>query len=290
MASLLRILVPVDFSDECRAMLRYAKLIAERDGAEITLLHVVSPSYADSPTGVAGPDAFAAPPQLVAERTLQMATFGADELRGAAVRRLVYEGDPAEQIAGIVRAEDIDLVAMPTHGMGLLRRFLIGSVTAKVLHDVSCPVLTGVHVERPPHQLPLAFSNIVCGVDLDGHGQETLAWAAQFASDFQARLNIVHAVPALVPGFELPFSGDWKSDVTNLAREDLGKLVAAVGADVEGIYVEEGETPERVCSFARSRHADLLVIGRGAQEGVGARLHANAYAIIRESPCPVVSV
>jgi len=45
-----------------------------------------------------------------------------------------------------------------------------------------------------------------------------------------------------------------------------------------------------VCNIARQRQADLLVIGRGSAAGVYGRLRTNAYAIIRESPCPVVSV
>ena len=172
----------------------------------------------------------------------------------------------------------------------VLRRFLLGSVTAKVLHDISCPVLTGVHLEQPPHHLPLSFANITCAVDLDCHSQETLTWAAQFASDLHAQLNLVHAIPALEPGFEIPFGGDWKSDVANLARSDLEKLVAATGSDVSGIYVQAGESRKTVCSFAKSSGADLLIIGRGSQDGIPGNLPTNAYAIIRESPCPVISV
>ena len=36
--------------------------------------------------------------------------------------------------------------------------------------------------------------------------------------------------------------------------------------------------------------ADLLVIGRKAEAGVLGRLEMTAYSIIRQSPCPVVSV
>jgi len=96
--------------------------------------------------------------------------------------------------------------------------------------------------------------------------------------------------PRSNPAFEIPFRGDWKSDLANLAREDLEKLVGATGADVSGIYVQAGEPRKTVCSFAKSSGADLLVIGRGLQEGIAGNLPTNAYAIIRESPCPVVSV
>jgi len=290
MTPLSRILVPVDFSDQSLGMLRYAKLIAERYSAEVTLLHVLSPGDAMAQANLAGSKILPAPPDFMAEANEQMATFGDYELRGVTVRRLVYAGDPVEEIVRCIHTEGVKLVAMPTHGLGGLRRLLLGSVTAKVLHDVSCPVFTGVHLEQPPHHLPLIFSNVVCAVDLDSHSQETLTWAARFASDFHAQLNIIHAVPALEPGFEIPFGGDWKSDVANLAREDLQKLIAAIGSDVEGIYVQAGEPRKTVCSFAKSSGADLLIIGRNPQEGMAGNLPTTSYAIIRESPCPVISV
>jgi nucleotide-binding universal stress UspA family protein len=54
--------------------------------------------------------------------------------------------------------------------------------------------------------------------------------------------------------------------------------------------VEGGDAPHVVCGAAESRQADLLVIGRGSAAGMFGRLRTSAYAIIRQSPCPVVSV
>ena len=54
---------------------------------------------------------------------------------------------------------------MPTHGYGIFRSMLLGSVTAKVLHDAACPVWTGVHVEETPPN-SAAFERILCAVDL----------------------------------------------------------------------------------------------------------------------------
>jgi hypothetical protein len=39
---------------------------------------------------------------------------------------------------------------MSTHGYGAFYRFLLGSVTAKVLHEIQCPVWTGAHLEEAP--------------------------------------------------------------------------------------------------------------------------------------------
>ena len=56
------------------------------------------------------------------------------------------------------------------------------------------------------------------------------------------------------------------------------------------LVVEHGEVPAVVKSAAESVNADLAVIGRHHGSGVLGRLRAHAYAIVRESPCPVLSV
>jgi hypothetical protein len=55
-----------------------------------------------------------------------------------------------KRIVEFAHNNNITLIAMPTHGYGLFRRFLLGSVTAKVLHDADCPIWTGVHMEAAP--------------------------------------------------------------------------------------------------------------------------------------------
>ncbi len=280
MLSLSRIVVPVDFSDQCRGVLRYAKVLAEGYGSQLTLLHVVNPVYTIPATGISGPAMIPVPRSLVDQQAARLDQFGVDELDGIAVRRLVYEGDTAEQIVEFIHTEGMDLVAMPTHGLGGLRRFLIGSVTAKILHEVDCPVFTGVHMNQRPHDPSLTFSRVLCAVDLDSENRATMVWAAQFASDFAARLSIVHAVPALSP----------EADVSNRAREDLAKMQITAGAENAAVYIEEGEPAKAVSSVAEESRADLVVIGRGSRQGPAGRLGTNADAIIRESPCPVVSV
>src|SRR5215470_72419 len=106
-------------------------------------------------------------------------------------------GDPAQQIVDFAHSGKFDLIMMPTHGYGRFRRFIIGSVVAKVLHDADCPVWTGVHMETVPRLEDIAFRQIVCAIDLDdAPGCRALRWGAQFAAEFGAALTIVHAIPA----------------------------------------------------------------------------------------------
>jgi len=259
-----RILLPMDFSDRCLVMLPYVQAIAARFDAELTLLHV--------------------------ENDNELAKAGGDQLQEFDVRRVLYDGDPADAIVEFVKSEKIDLIAMPTHGYGTFRRFLIGSVTAKVLHDVTCPVLTGVHLEEEPAANLAKFSNILCAIDLGPQSATVLKWASQLAADFQGQFGVVHAVPPLSPGLELLFSDNWRAEVANMARKDIETLLGAIKPAAAGIYIQEGEAPKAVCSFAKSLGADLLVIGRDPKDRMAGRLTTHAYAIIRQSPCPVISI
>jgi nucleotide-binding universal stress UspA family protein len=56
------------------------------------------------------------------------------------------------------------------------------------------------------------------------------------------------------------------------------------------ILIEEGDPAQVVRAAANRRNADLVVIGRSPREGILGRLRPNAYSIVRDAPCPVVSV
>jgi hypothetical protein len=75
-----------------------------------------------------------------------------------------------------------------------------------------------------------------------------------------------------------------------MAREDVEKLTAKMKIDNANICIREGNIAKEICCFAHSIGADLLIIGRSAQYVPGGRLRSNAYAIIREASCPVLSV
>ena len=61
----------------------------------------------------------------------------------------VAEGDPGSRIVEAARASGFDLIMMPSRGRGTFRSALLGSVTAKVLHDAECAVWTAAHTETP---------------------------------------------------------------------------------------------------------------------------------------------
>ena len=106
-------------------------------------------------------------------------------------------GDPAAVIADFVKHNNVDLVMMPSHGYGPFRQLLLGSVTAKVLHDVECPVWTSAHRGEAPDSEHLAVRKILCAVDASPQDIPAMQWAAVVAKDTGATLRLVHVVPGM---------------------------------------------------------------------------------------------
>ena len=290
MFSLSEILVPIDFSERCLGAARYAEALARRFGSQISLVHVLEPMrYEISSLEFGGSAIGDLAANRAAQARQQLDLFLADELQGVPVHRVLLEGDPARRIVEYAHERHCGLIALPTHGYGPFRRFILGSVTAKVLHDADCPVWTGVHLEDAPHVDSIAFRTVLCAVDLGPHSRQTLAWAAGMASSFGARLILAHAVPSIESRPGEYFDHELAGDLAISAREELEKLREGAGVDA-GIVVEGGDAPHVVCRAAQAHNADLLVIGRGSAAGLFGRLRTNAYAIIRQSPCPMVSV
>lgn len=136
-----RILVPTDGSALATAAARQAVDLAALAGAEVHALYVVD----------ADAIGFAEPAQIDVEEVRsslriqgEEATAAIGELAEAAGVRVVDEvrvGAPAEEILEYGRQADVDLVVMGTHGRSGLARFLLGSVTERVLRAAPVPVL-----------------------------------------------------------------------------------------------------------------------------------------------------
>jgi len=290
MPALARILLPIDFSGRCAGAARYATVLAARFGSQVTVLHVLPPPHYEFSALEVGGSVLN---ELFATRAAQTAqeleNYLADELAGLNVSRVLLEGDPARKIVAYAHDNGFDLILMPTHGYGPFRRFILGSVAAKVLHDADCPVWTGVHMEETPASAALSLTSVVAAVDLGEQSLKALQWAAWFAGSCGARLAIVHATPSLEARGGEYFDPEWRKHLSAQAGEEIQKLQDRAGTQAE-VLIDSGDAPMVVCSGASRLQASVLVIGRGSAAGIFGRMRTNAYAIIRQSGCPVVSV
>lgn len=286
MLDLRKILVPVDFSERSAAVAPYAKAFATEFQSQLILLHV------ERPQSVVG-TLFARTHrsggvQEMSQVEAQLETLAKTEFQGLPVSQIVEEGDPAARIIECAGAQQADLIMMPTRGWSPYRRLFLGSITAKVLRDSDYPVWTSVHMENAiPSQL--SCSKIACAVDLGPHTAPVLYWGAMLASRKGARLMILHATPPVDPFLEDASEPHPQVQAMQAAREDLERLLQDMSIKAE-IIVGSGTVSEVVYRNVAQYSADLLVLGRHAAPGIAGRLHPHADKIIRESPCPVVTV
>jgi nucleotide-binding universal stress UspA family protein len=284
-----RVVLPVDFSERSLGAARYAEALRDRFDCQIHLIHVLPPPHYEFGAMEVGG---AVLEDLFRSRTEQarkdLDNFLLAEMPEGTVERVLLEGDPAAKIVEYAHEQGAGLIVMPTHGYGTFRRFILGSVTAKVLHDADCPVWTGVHLEA--HSVAeIKWERVVAGIDLGPQSERALMWASRFAAAVGAKLAIVHATPNLEGRAGEYYDPEWKKTLEASVREEIAALQQRLGTQAE-VSIGSGDAATAVCDLLKEPRADLLVIGRGSAAGVFGRLRANAYSIIRMSPVPVVSV
>lgn len=271
-----KILFATDGSEGAENAAQCAKLIANRFGAALIVLHVLEPvSY---PTELLGSGLLNEPSRRDIAFDDIRAVVGRT-LAGSQPEILVVEGDPSRTITKTAEDMHADIVVMATRGKGAFRRFLLGSVTAKVLNDAAVPVLTTTHTDEGNQSCsPKGVTKILCAVALDDRAESVCRAAVLVAAEYSASLTLVHVL-----------EGAATSDAhREHALTRLHKMAADNGVSPT-FCVETGSPDNVIGSVARATAADLVVIGRSSPGPLG-RLRAQSYGIIRESPCPVLSV
>lgn len=255
--------------------------MADHFGASITLLH----SY-QVPVIIYGefmPISMPAPEDWHATAEKTITRFAREVFPGRQVTTIVEANDPAAAIKKAVQRVGADLVMMPASGHGPVRRLLLGSVTAKVLHDVGCPVWTAHEAMKgPPYQ------SIVAAVSSGAETPDLIRASALIAQAFGARLAITHTVDARSAVLETEY-GPYRKMLMDAAENNLRGILREQHLDVP-LSVWDGDVAGCVEAEAEKRGADLIITGRGHAHGLLGRLWSHLNSIVRVSRCPVLSL
>lgn len=133
-----KILLPVDGS-ESSASYEMAKSLAKKYDATILILHVdepITPIYWANDTLT-----LENPTVTCTDNGSVIVDEVAKSFEGFKIEKFCRYGDASSVIIEVSEEEDCDIIVMCTHGMSAMKRFLLGSVTNKVVHHASKPVL-----------------------------------------------------------------------------------------------------------------------------------------------------
>jgi nucleotide-binding universal stress UspA family protein len=165
----------------------------KRHDAALTLVHFVEIAAVGTVEAPCAPDLNIG--TLIEEAGERLILFAKDLFPGIHAKVVVEEGDAGSYIVEMARESGFDLIMMPTPGSGRFPAALLGSVTAKVLHDSECAVWTAAHAETPENSASPRWRNVVCAVDSTPDALRVIRYAGEMAPVYGATVHLVHAVP-----------------------------------------------------------------------------------------------
>ncbi len=285
------ILVPTDGSAPADRATQHALSLASQFDATVHALGVVDLQQAAGPFNAGGLDA------TFVDRLQEQARENTQhvENRWAQPDRFqgtVREGVPSKVILEYIQDNDIDLVAMGTHGRTGLRRFVLGSVTEHVLRESPVPVLvTGASEEEPT----LPYRNVLVPTDGSDCATAAIDHALSIASTCGATLHALNVVDDSVivgsPGGVLPETYlDDLEQIGEEATEELAERAREHGVDVK-TAVENNTPGDGINAYASDSDIDLVVMGTHGRSGIERfLLGSTTERVIRTGTFPVLAV
>jgi nucleotide-binding universal stress UspA family protein len=292
-----RVLCPIDFSEFSRDALDHAVAMARWYRATLTVMHVIDIPQVPVNGLAAGSEAFT--PMFdrdkVAEdvRTFARPAIGSVDLKWDV---LVTLGTPVGAIE--LHAEQIraDLVVVGTHGRSGFQRFLIGSVTEKLLRAITAPLL----IVPPPVKKPetITYATVLCPIDFSNESLRALEYALSLAQESGARIILLHAQetllddvdPLYAPNMNVP---EYLRDAEQKASARLKAAVpeeARVWADpVERVV--RGRAYRQILAIAQQENVGLIVMGVRGKGALNRLIFGSTTEhVIREARCPVLTL
>jgi len=297
-----RILCPTDFSSFAGRALDHAALIARLDASELEVLHVF-PIVMPVPNDVTyTPTIVRLDDRMRRELGEQLRQFvQASPVTGVPTRDFLGEGDPANGILERARTWQADLIVMGTHGLRGFDRWILGSVTQRILRKATCPVLTVPPADSASSGRTVPrFERILCAVDLGEHSEATLARAHALARASDATLLVAHVMEGehlredpSGARVTLPFLVEMRAAIEARARGVEESLVPGEIEDVGGIerILVQGRAHDEILRIAAERRADLIVMGVHRRRLLELPFFGStAQHVLQRAECPVLTV
>jgi nucleotide-binding universal stress UspA family protein len=279
-----RILLATDFSKEAERAQQAAVFLAKACGAEMDVLSVlecppgmdveyqVNKLYMD---------------QLRGETGKRMDGFLGDvRAKGLTVTGTLLEGMPIRRINETAGMRHAGMIVVGTRGRSGLAHVLLGSTAEGVVRGAPCPVLT---VRTEGADRPFGIARILVPIDFNDCSLEALEYAVQVAGEVGSAVTILHVLEP--SSYNLDFTigtGKKLKEAAGMQVASYATLLNSRGIKTTPI-VHGGLPNEIILNYARE--ADLIVMGTHGRKGFSHLVSGSvAEAVIRQAPCPVLTV
>jgi nucleotide-binding universal stress UspA family protein len=280
-----KILVPLDGSQLSQRALEPALALGRQTGAELLLMRVPTAdtlSFAVSE---------ARQRELAQDAFVYLDTIrSSNEQPQLNIRTQVPGGDVASAIVDVARTEQADLIIMSTHGYSGLTRWVLGSVTEKVLRSAPCPVMA-IRAARLPQRILIA---------LDGSplSERALAPGLDLAQSLQAEVTLLRCAPFIAMDEKLDehergLSRRMQQDLVEEAEQYVRARSDEAGRS--GVMINPtvriGSPADAILEYVETYGVDLIAMATHGRTGLKRWVYGSVTAkVLRSVNCSMLVI
>jgi nucleotide-binding universal stress UspA family protein len=307
----MKILLATDGSDSANSAIDYLLSFPLPADSEIILLNVIEKELYQSRKK----SELNTEQQELLEQTKQMLRDEAEELLKAATQRLaqsswrcsnmIRAGHPSREIVRTAKKQAVDLVVVGSHGLGGIKRFLLGSVSDKVLAYAPCSVLivktqaseiSTTATEVAPTKATATALRLLLAYDDSVPAKRAVDFCAALPLDDSTQITALTVLPLMTlyrQDIKQRLSWVWK-EKKKLAEKALEDLVNEVKWGTSQLVTqlrEANDVSQEILTTAEQSHANLIVVGHKGKGAIEKFLLGSVtIRIAHHSACSVLAV
>jgi len=283
----MKILVPIDFSDRSKKALDVAEKFAPIVGGKVTPFYSHLPiSELDEPYALGMSTAmyqnFDDLESILKERVSELSKEVVD--KKYLNEPIIMMGNAAQSIIDI--SDDFDYIIMSSHGRTGFSRFLLGSVSEKVLRLSKIPVMI-VENESDVGE----FKNILVTTDFSDNASGAFPYAVKLAQKTGGTIDLLHVL-----SFD-QFDDDEKDLSLRKIREDRLKILVKehfqpISDRVNSkVIITQGSPHEAIFEHVNENNYNLVVMATVGRTGINYLMMGSTTAnVVRHVKSAVLSV
>ncbi len=144
----------------------------------------------------------------------------------------------------------------------------------------------------------LAIRSILAPTDFSEHSHVSLRYAVGLAEKFGATLHLLHVLPDMIPPspdvmLSPAMPPEYYTESEEASKEALARTLDPAWGTPPQVVTNTrwGEPVDGIVTYANEQAIELIVVATHGRHGLShALLGSAAERIIREAPCPVLSI
>jgi nucleotide-binding universal stress UspA family protein len=268
--SVMKILVPTDFSACAQTASEVALAIARRLQAEIIFLHLhETPGKAHIPAIEKAADPKIGQTKALLEELVNLATRNS-----LTAKQMLVTHQGGDKIENYIGPLQVDMIIMGSHGATGIRELIIGSHTQRVVRHSSVPVLV---IKQKPARA--TFSNMLYATTLNEDIPNALNQIEKFAKAFEARIHMLYV--------QYPESEPSGAEAEEQMR-NAGKRFSGISFTYNSIATNDPEWG--IGKMARELQTDVIVLTTTLKTGRLFFSHKLAEDLVNHESLPVLVI